>query len=209
MKGLGLIITCFFFIFFQLYTCTATNSSNQTIETNAEYIKTSCNGTLYPYLCYKSLYAYAARIHASPRQLAHTALLVALREARSTSKLMTRLAHSHNLKPHEAAAIKDCVEEVSDSIDEMKNSVGELQQINSTSDFTMQISDVQTWVSAALTYEDTCMDGFEETSVQKSDVKFIARKHILKIAHLTSNALALVNRFAEKMQDGAAGSKKP
>ncbi|CAM8975260.1 unnamed protein product [Rhodiola kirilowii] len=197
-----------FFIFLQLYSCIATNPKNQPIPTNTDYIKASCNGTLYPYLCYKSLCTYATKIHTSPRQLAHTALLVALKEAKSTSRLMSKLSKSHNLKPTEAAAMTDCVEEVSDSIDEMRDSVGELQQINSTSDFNMQISDIQTWVSAALTYEDTCMDGFEETSVRKSDVKYIARNHILRIAHLTSNALALVNKFAEKVQAGAR-SKKP
>ncbi|VVA93676.1 unnamed protein product [Arabis nemorensis] len=57
----------------------------------------------------------------------------------------------------------------------------------------MVISDVQTWVSTALTDDDTCMDGFGRA---RTVVKDLVRQHVVKVARLTSNALALINMYA-------------
>ncbi|MBA0796685.1 hypothetical protein Gohar_007432 [Gossypium harknessii] len=88
----------------------------------------------------------------------------------------------------------DCVEVIGDSVDELRQSIEELGHI-SRSNFALTMSDIQTWVSAALTDEDTCMDGFAGKSMN-GNVKTMVRKRIVKIAHLTSNALALVNNYA-------------
>lgn len=54
------------------------------------------------------------------------------------------------------------------------------------------MGNAQTWVSAALTNEDTCLDGFKEVDGEvKSDVK----KRISKVARVTSNALCFINRL--------------
>ena len=55
-----------------------------------------------------------------------------------------------------------------------------------------QIYDIKTWVSAALTDENTCTDGFDGVSVSKT-VKNTIRKSILSVATPTSNALSLIS----------------
>ncbi|KAJ6993524.1 hypothetical protein NC653_016609 [Populus alba x Populus x berolinensis] len=56
------------------------------------------------------------------------------------------------------------------------------------------MSNAQTWVSAALTNEDTCLDGFHEVeSKAKDDVK----RKITNVARVTSNALYMINRLDE------------
>jgi len=62
----------------------------------------------------------------------------------------------------------------------------------------MTMSDVQTWVSAALTDESTCMDGFEESemSIDGTNTKSRVRGLVVQVAQLTSNALALINQLA-------------
>ncbi|KAK4479972.1 hypothetical protein RD792_013026 [Penstemon davidsonii] len=50
-------------------------------------------------------------------------------------------------------------------------------------------------VSAALTDEDTCADGFAGKAMN-GGVKTAVRQRILNIVHITSNALALVNSYA-------------
>lgn len=88
----------------------------------------------------------------------------------------------------------DCIEVMGDSVDELQQSIGELGHIRS-SNFSLTMSDIQTWVSAALTDEDTCMDGFAGKAMN-GYAKTMVRKRIVKIAHLTSNALALINNYA-------------
>ncbi|XVF51668.1 hypothetical protein PTKIN_Ptkin04bG0202900 [Pterospermum kingtungense] len=163
-------------------------------QRNIEYIKSSCNTTTYPRLCYRSLSIYASKINTSPRLLVHTALNVTLKASKSTSRLMVKISRNQGLKPRVAAAMADCTEVIGDSLDELQQSVGELGHIT-RSNFSLTMSDIQTWVSAALTDEDTCMDGFAGKAMD-GYAKTMVRKRIVKIAHLTSNALALINNYA-------------
>ncbi|CAN1267180.1 21 kDa protein [Linum perenne] len=151
------------------------------------FIRTSCTATTYPDLCFTSLSTHAAKIQSSPKLLAATSLHVTLTAAKSTSATISTLSRAHvGLTPREAAAMKDCVEELRRSIDEMEDS---------KMAFEMMISDVQTWVSAALTDESTCVDGFS------GEVREVVRGKVERVVHLTSNGLALVNRYADSVRE--------
>ncbi|XP_022737226.1 21 kDa protein-like [Durio zibethinus] len=163
-------------------------------QTGTEFIKTSCSSTTYPKLCFDSLSTHASLIQTSPQLLAYAALNVTLSTAKSTSTMMVALSNSQGLKPREMEAMQDCVEELSDTIDELRNSIREMGHIKG-SNFGLMINDIQTWVSAALTDESTCSDGFQGNNLN-GNVKAAVRTKIVTIAHLTSNALALVNNYA-------------
>ncbi|KAH7856014.1 hypothetical protein Vadar_031597 [Vaccinium darrowii] len=163
-------------------------------QANTEFIRTSCGTTSYPRLCFTSLASHASAIQTSPKHLAHAALSVTLDNTQSTSAMMVKLAHTHGLKPREIGAMRDCVEEMGESVDLLRNSLGEMSQIKG-SNFRLMMSDVQTWVSAALTDDDTCSDGFAGNGMN-GNMKSIVRGRIVNIAHLTSNALALINNYA-------------
>jgi pectinesterase inhibitor-like protein len=163
-------------------------------QSNTLFIKSSCSSTTYPRLCYTSLVKHADFIQTNHVLLTGTALNVTLASAKSTSAMMTTLAKRQGLKPSEAAAMKDCVEVLSDSVDELRRSIDEMSRLN-TSNFELTMSDVQTWVSAALTDQSTCTDGFQEVNAD-GEIKTIVRGRIVQVAQLTSNALALINKLA-------------
>ncbi|CAK9311068.1 unnamed protein product [Citrullus colocynthis] len=165
------------------------------IRTNTEYVRTSCTTTSYPRLCYNSLSVYAGKIKTNPKTLALAALHVNLAAARSSAASMRRLAKTHGLRRREASAIYDCVEEVGDSVFELQRAVRELGRPRGY-DFGGLISDIETWVSSALTDEETCMEGFGGWAVNGFSVKAKVRRHIVRVAHLTSNSLALINSYA-------------
>ena len=108
--------------------------------------------------------------------------------------MMSAMSKSYGgLKPREVAAMRDCVEELSDSVDELRKSIGEMSQLG-VSNFGVTMSDVQTWVSAALTDDSTCTDGFE--GINNGNLKSTVRSRIVHVAQLTSNALAFINQLA-------------
>ncbi|CAN8240719.1 unnamed protein product [Cochlearia groenlandica] len=174
-----------------------TTSSTYSNQTNLNYIKTSCNVTLYKTLCYNSLSPYALTINSNPQKLAMTALNLTLSSAKSLAKFIENVPNGKSgLTPLETDAVADCVEEIGDSIKELKDSIKELDSIeykDSTSKFEMVMSDVKTWVSSALTDDDTCMDGFSQSG---RAMKVLVRRHVVKVARLTSNALAIINMYA-------------
>ncbi|KAI8540295.1 hypothetical protein RHMOL_Rhmol09G0251600 [Rhododendron molle] len=175
---------------------------------NIEFIKTSCSSTTYPKLCYTTLAVHASVIQTSPLLLAHTALSVTLNNTQSTYAMTTKLLQSRHLSPREVAAMQDCVELLSDSVDQLRDSLAEMSRLKG-SNFDLTMNDMQTWVSAAMTNEDTCTQGFSESKgiikrvncdywrrINCGDVKNVLRERVVNIAHLTSNALALVNNLA-------------
>ncbi|KAI9101487.1 hypothetical protein K1719_023969 [Acacia pycnantha] len=166
-------------------------------DANTQFIRTSCNSTTYPRLCFASLSKHAAFIQTDRVLLTGTALNVTLKAAKATSAIMSALSKSYGggMKPREAAAMSDCLEELSDSMDELRKSIGEMSQLGGSSNFELTKNDVQTWVSAALTDESTCTDGFEGVH-NNGTLKNTVRSRIVQVAHLTSNALAFINQLA-------------
>lgn len=80
------------------------------------------------------------------------------------------------------------------SVDELKGSLLAMRNLEGA-DFDLEKSNIQTWVSAALTEEDKCLDGFEESAID-GDIKALIRSNIVRVGQLTSNALSLVNRLS-------------
>lgn len=186
-----------FFSFHQF--ATSANPANPKGATN--FIRTACRETLYPQLCLQCLSKYAHKIQQNERQLASAAIEVSLTRARSTASFVSKFYGLKGIKPREYQAIKDCIDNMGDSVEQLSQSLRELEKTNSAAgggqDFMWHISNVQTWVSAALTDDNTCLDGFSGSSMN-GKLKVAIRNRVVHVAQVTSNALALINRFAER-----------
>ncbi|XP_024960538.1 21 kDa protein-like [Cynara cardunculus var. scolymus] len=177
----------------------AGTATSAAVKPSSTFIKTSCATVTYPALCEQSLSPFAQTINRSPAELAHTALAVSLKHSQSTQAYLNKLKRFKGLKPRERSAIGDCLEEVSDSLERVSKSIQELKNCDRVKgqEFIWHMSNVQTWVSSALTDENTCMDGFGGRAME-GRIKTSVRAQITNVAHVTSNALALVNSFAQK-----------
>ncbi|XP_028804391.1 pectinesterase inhibitor 9-like [Neltuma alba] len=167
-----------------------------------DFIKSSCRATRYPVLCVQCLSGYASLIHQSQRQIAIAALSVSISRTRSCSSFVHKLGQETRIKKsREHRAVQDCIENMGDSLDRLRQSVQELGRTGGAAgqEFVWHMSNVQTWVSAALTDQDTCLDGFSGSgSGFDENVKAEIRRRVVNVAQVTSNALALVNRFASR-----------
>lgn len=172
-------------------TTTTTTTTTSSTKKYTSYIKTACSSTTYPKLCYNSLSPYASKIKANPQKLCNAALTVAIKAARNASSTISGLSKQKGLTQNEVGIIQDCIENIRDAIDELKQSINEMGNLGA-SDVKLQIDDIKTWVSAAITDEDTCTDGFDEQKVS-TDVKNKIRKSILSVAMPTSNALSIID----------------
>lgn len=152
-------------------------------------------------MCEKSLYKYVNSTNLSHRQLAQIALKVSLTEARFTrsylTKLSTRLKIAHW---EEAQAIGDCIDQINDSVAQLRLSLRELQKCGEkvgVDDFLWYMSNVETWASTALTDQINCAAAFEG-NVHGKIVRNRVRAKVEGVTQVTSNALALVNRFVTR-----------
>ncbi|RVW48489.1 Pectinesterase inhibitor 11 [Vitis vinifera] len=163
-----------------------------------DFIRTSCNATLYPKLCYTSLSAYANTIQQSPAHLARVAVAISLSRARHMASYVANLSRQadYGSAPRTAAALHDCFSTFGDAIDQIRGSLKQMRQLKAGESFRFQMGNVQTWMSAALTNEDTCTDGFEDAP--DGAVKSEVCDRVENVKKFTSNALALVNSYVNK-----------
>jgi pectinesterase inhibitor-like protein len=163
------------------------------------FIKASCKATPYPALCVHCLSGYASAIRQNERQLAQIALSVSLARARSAAAFVEKMTKVRGIKAREYQGVKDCIENLGDSVDRLSQSLQELGHLGRAvgKDFLWHMSNVQTWVSAALTDDSTCLDGFAGR-VLDGNVKVTIQRRVNNVAQVTSNALALLNRFASR-----------
>ncbi|XP_054795338.1 21 kDa protein-like [Prosopis cineraria] len=166
------------------------------------FIRTSCNATLYPGLCYTSLSPYYNAIQQSSGKLARVAIALTLTKARHMASYLSTLSREadYSTNSRAASALRDCFTNLGDAVDEIRGSLKQMRQLAITGaggeQFRFRMSNVQTWMSAALTDEDTCTDGFED--VPEDSVKKDVCDRMTYLKEFTSNALALVNSYANR-----------
>ncbi|XP_052184590.1 pectinesterase inhibitor 7-like [Diospyros lotus] len=175
----------------------ATTPSNGT-----DFIRTSCGATLYPDLCYTSLSGYANAVQEDPASLARVAIHVSLSKARRMTVYLSNISRQadYGADPRSASAVHDCFSVFGDAVDQIRGSLKQMRQLGPNyggGSLRFQLSNVQTWMSAALTNEDTCEDGFED--VPDAGVKMDVCDRVVKVKEVTSNALALVNSYVSKV----------
>ncbi|KAF8027097.1 hypothetical protein BT93_E0117 [Corymbia citriodora subsp. variegata] len=195
----------FLFLFHVLFFVTLLEPSNSQPATapKTDFIKSSCRSTRYPALCVQCLSGYAASVQQDPRQLARAALQVSLARAHAANSYVARLSRLQSITPRESQAVRDCVQNVGHSVSRLSQSVDELGQMGGQGAaavgeaFDWHMSNVQTWVSGALTDENTCLDGFARPGLE-GGVKKAVRGRVVELAQVVSNALALVDRYGSR-----------
>ncbi|XP_061344957.1 21 kDa protein-like [Gastrolobium bilobum] len=179
------------------------NGGTTSSDDNTDFIRTSCNTTLYPKVCYSSLSRHANAVQQNPGQLARVAIAVSLLKVQSAASYLSNLTLKAGNSPA-AKEVHDCFSKLDDAVDQIRDSLKQMRQIGSsgvgagdgTSSFRFQMSNVLTWMSAAITNEGTCMDGLNDVS--EGPVKTDVSRRVTKVKKITSNALALANSYSNK-----------
>ncbi|KAF3436451.1 hypothetical protein FNV43_RR23543 [Rhamnella rubrinervis] len=157
------------------------------------YVRDACSVTRYPELCIHSLASFSNTAKASPSLWARAGVSVTLSEAKSVARYLVFLKRQRSMQSgRNIVALSDCVECFQNAIDELHKSLGVLRSLSSGT-FNAQMEDLNTWLSAALTDTDTCLDGFDG---QRGRQIRLLQSRVSKATYITSNALALANKLA-------------
>ncbi|XP_073002030.1 21 kDa protein-like [Typha latifolia] len=161
----------------------------------SSFITLSCQTANYPQLCITSLSTHASTIRNDPLQLTKTSVSVTLDAAKSAISLLSRLSRSGAMTPREKAAVGDCAITVGDAATQLQKSLEAMARGGKRGARAAQAGDAKTWVSAALTDENMCLEGFKGRGLE-GDVKRLVKREIDNVVKLTSNALVFVNKLS-------------
>ncbi|KAK6162534.1 hypothetical protein DH2020_002375 [Rehmannia glutinosa] len=136
------------------------------------FIESQCQTTLYPNLCIRTLSYYARNFATtlSHKQLAQFALKVTLARAESTRAYVTGVANGLNrTTAKDYRAVIECLDQINDGVDQLTKCIKETQKIREDGrgnrEFPWRASNVQTWMSTALTDASMCIDGFSGRAI--------------------------------------------
>ncbi|KFK29934.1 hypothetical protein AALP_AA7G197300 [Arabis alpina] len=162
-------------------------SAAQTVKPGEvdKIIQTLCNSTLYKPTCEKTLKTGTKTDIPSsdPRSLLKSSI-IAVNE--DLSKVFEKVLALKTDNKDDKDAIAQCKLLVDEAKEELDSSV---KRINDTevNNFAKTVPDLDSWLSAVMSYQETCVDGFEEGKL-KTEI----RKNFNSSQMLTSNSLAMI-----------------
>lgn len=163
-------------------------------------ISRACSKTRYESLCVNSLLDFPGSVGASEQDLVHISVNMTLQHISKALYSSSGISYLQ-MDPHVRSAYDDCVELLEDSVEALSRSLtsvapsdGASRQLSGGS-----VQDVMTWLSAALTNQDTCTDGFSDLS---GSVKDQMAERLRDLSELVSNCLAI---FAASGSDDFSG----
>ncbi|XP_050236675.1 pectinesterase inhibitor 6-like [Mercurialis annua] len=182
----------YIFIFFLFLSWAATNTTSK--SSGDTYVREACSVTRYQNLCIRSLSSFSQLAKKNPSIWARAGVSVTITDSKNITQFLKNLNKNKAMKGKNKLALSDCIECFLDAIDNLHKSLGVLRNLDSAK-FDDQMSDVITWLSAALTDEETCLDGFQEQNDITKQVRVVLNR-VSRTSYITSNALALANNLA-------------
>ncbi|KAE9620866.1 putative pectinesterase [Lupinus albus] len=160
------------------------NNGNNSLS-NA--VKVVCDVTLYKDACYRSLGPMVQLGKVTPEDLFKLSIQVALVEVNNAAKKFYDQGNFDvvNSDRRTKEALKNCHELLGLAIDHLNSS---LSSGENSSLFDV-LEDLKTWLSAAGTYQQTCIDGLEET---KESLKNTVESYLQNSTEFTSNSLSII-----------------
>ncbi|OMO91266.1 Pectinesterase, catalytic [Corchorus capsularis] len=154
-------------------------------------ISKACSKTRFPNLCVNSLLDFPGSLTANEQDLVHISFNMTLQHF--SKALYTSNSISYvQMDPRVRSAYDDCLELLEDSVDALTRSLFSVvpsQDGNANSNVKPGSNqDVMTWLSAALTNQDTCAEGFEGVS---GTVKDQLANQMKDLSELVSNCLSI------------------
>ncbi|KAK4483717.1 hypothetical protein RD792_010919 [Penstemon davidsonii] len=156
-------------------------------------LKTICNTTLYQDSCYSSIYSLKTTTNSaseSPKEIFMLSLQVAFNElVRLKSSIPKRLV-SYN---RNASSL--CEHLIKDAINHVNISISSLQ-----SDDNDMVSDTRTWLSTAITDQETCLIGLTEFDNISLPIHEEINAAMKNATEFTSNSLAIISNMIQCFQ---------
>ncbi|KAK9275266.1 hypothetical protein L1049_022528 [Liquidambar formosana] len=164
-------------------------------------VKWTCSSTLYPALCLSTISTMgpdATTKISSPKDVIEMSLNLTIASVQHNYFTVKKLiATRKGLTAREKTALHDCLETIDDTLDELHKTALDLQDYPyNTSSVSQHADDLKTLLSAAMTNQETCLDGFSHDQADKK-VREALIKGQMRVFRLCSNVLAMIKNLTD------------
>ncbi|KAL8097972.1 pectinesterase 1-like [Apium graveolens] len=169
----------------------STTPPSQSLSLNAtESTRLVCSVTQYPNSCFSSISSLKnLPPQLSPQLVFTLSLKISLSELKNVSVFPKTLISKSN-EANTVSALRDCASLFDDAVSQLNNSVASVADGSDKEVLTeAEIADVNSWISAAMTDQETCFDGLEE---MESSVLDEVKSKVQMSKECMSNSLAIL-----------------
>ncbi|KAJ4837987.1 hypothetical protein Tsubulata_043193 [Turnera subulata] len=176
-------------------------SSRKNDQEAAHHIlKSSCSSTLYPEVCFSAVSAVpeATSKIKSQKDVIELLLKATIPSVQQNSNKIKKLRMTlKNLTKRKKVALHDCLEMANETLSKIHKVVEALEQYPSLKkSIAEHADDIKIRLSAAMTDQETCLDGFSHDIADKK-VRDLFIKAELHVYRLCSSALAIVKNMTD------------
>ncbi|XP_004515520.1 pectinesterase-like [Cicer arietinum] len=167
------------------------------VASTMKAVQTICHPTDYKKECEETLIAEAEADNVTdPKELIKIAFNVTMKRIGDKIK-ETDLLHEVEKDPRSKDALDTCKQLMDLSIDEFTRSLDGINEFD-LQNIDKILMNLKVWLNGAVTYMDTCLDGFENTT---SEAGTKMKELLTSSIHMSSNALAIISDFADTVSD--------
>ncbi|KAI3927437.1 hypothetical protein MKW92_044427 [Papaver armeniacum] len=169
-------------------------------------INETCTRTLYPSLCFTSFSSFPPSIKiTSPERLLEFSINGTVK---SVQESRTKISLLVNGNQQEKNALNDCIEMLDQTLYELEQVSNGLKNYSVLIGFRHQLySEFKTLLSAAMTNENTCIQGIEDVEEANPEThlgfKDVVQRLLNPVSKLISNCLAMVNYMESTSNSGS------
>ncbi|KAI8544767.1 hypothetical protein RHMOL_Rhmol08G0320500 [Rhododendron molle] len=170
-----LLFTSFLIIAAVIGIVAGVNSKKNAIKSSSTHaiVKSSCSTTFYPDLCYSTIAnatQLSNKVISAPKDVIMMSLNITKTAVEHNYFSVKRLLKRKKLTDREKTALHDCLEMIDETLDEIRKAEEDLNQYPSyKKSLSQHADDLKTLMSAAMTNQETCVDGFSYNEADKKD----------------------------------------
>ncbi|KAJ0988514.1 hypothetical protein J5N97_006870 [Dioscorea zingiberensis] len=155
--------------------------------------------TPYPSLCFSSISGNHSLLSSisSHSDVLHASLLLTITAVHHSFTAITNLTRRAGLTARELAALHDCMEVLDDTLDELRKA----DASKTTAD------DVKILITAAITNQDSCLDGFSHDGADRGLRRLIIAG-VMHVRRMCRNALSMIKKGVIRHEEGMHGSSE-
>ncbi|KAK1280735.1 hypothetical protein QJS04_geneDACA004823 [Acorus gramineus] len=177
------------------------SSSSASRSASHAILRQSCSSTRFPDLCISSISTspdngVMDRITSQKDVIEASLNLTKLAVQRSFTGVQKIIHTRANLTVREKTALHDCLEMFDETLDELRLTEKDLQAYPAKKSLSEQAEDLKILVGAAMTNQETCLDGFSHDEVCRHLRQTISGG-VTHVGRMCSNALAMIKNLTD------------
>ncbi|MED6212471.1 Pectinesterase/pectinesterase inhibitor U1 [Stylosanthes scabra] len=180
----------------------STSSSLELSHHSHTIIKSACSSTFYQDLCFSAVASEpgVTKKVTSHKDVIELSLNVTCRTVEHNFFVIKKLLEEREkmLTHRERIALHDCLVTIDESLDELHQAYSDIKLYPNSNKKTLyqHADDLNTLISAAITNQVTCLDGFSHDAADKKVRKALEQGQV-HVEHMCSNALAMTKNLTD------------